>query len=127
MARIEGTRMSLSPLRADNRGAVTRGAPFTRSFYQWLGQPPLEPDTAQARQYYATIMQLIDKGGWTRGEWAGLRRLERRWRARLDGQDKRWILFGTHAGRLDRDVEMALRPQADPDWVRPLARGETGE
>lgn len=123
---MEQRRVPLIPLRKDNRGKAPRGAPFTRTFYQFLGEPPLEPDMDAARGYYAKIQQLVDRGNWTRGEWAGLRRLERRWRARLDGQDRRWLLYGTRAGRLDRDVENALRPDPHPEWARPLGRGETG-
>lgn len=116
----------LTPARNDQRGLAPRRPKYTRTFYAYLPPAPTTPDAAAARAYWRATCQLLDKGGWTRGEWAGLRRLEKRWRRRVDGDDARWNVVGAKPGRLVSELESALKPPTDPSWDRPLAKGEIG-
>lgn len=113
------------PIR-DRRGLAPRRPRYSRSFYALLGIAPTTASRDEARVYYAAILRAIDHGGWTRGEWAGLRRLETRWRRRVDGDDTRWTIVGAKSGRLPAELEEALKPVPDPAYARPLATGETG-
>lgn len=57
---------------------------------------------------------------WTRSERAGLQRLEKRWRRRALGYDKRWLVAGLKIGRLPRETEDAIAPRKrrpDPAWT----------
>lgn len=118
-----------APLRADNRGLAPRQPDYSRAYYAHLPPSPDPQDTSleTARRYYAAICRCLDIGGWTRGEWGGLRRMERRWRRRVDGEDARWAIVGAKAGRLPKELEASFREAAAPAWVVPLDRGETGE
>lgn len=114
--------------RADKRGLVPRRANRTRGYYAFLPMPPTGNSLIAARTYYGAICLAIDHAGWTRGEWAGLRRLERRWRARVNGEDARWSIVGAKPGRLVSDLERAFKPaSAHPEWTRPLEKGEVGD
>lgn len=100
------------PRRRPNR---TRRA-YSSQFYAHLGPPPDRIDLPLARLYWMKIIDLIDRGGWGRNERTVLRRLAERWRKRMLGEDHRWLLAGTKAGRLPRDIEQALRPAPLPGW-----------
>lgn len=113
----------ITPLRRDNRGKAPRRALYSRTFYQFLPTAPRAPDREQARVYLQAIHKLIERGGWTRAEWAGIRRLERRWARRVAGEDARWEVVGAKAGRLVRELEDALKPLPDPAWSAPLKKG----
>jgi hypothetical protein len=116
----------LAPIR-DRRGLTPRRPHYSRTFYNELGRAPTTASRDEARVYYAAINRALDKGGWSRGEWAGLRRLEKRWRRRVDGDDTRWTIVGAKSGRLPAELEAALKPLPDPVYARPLEKGETGE
>lgn len=114
----------LSPLRDDKRGRVPRRPHYSRTFYQFLPTPPSTPDIGKARAYLGAINRLVDKGGWTRGEWVGLRRLQKRWERRVSGEDPRWTMVGAKSGRLPSVIEQALRPEPDPIFAAPLKGGK---
>lgn len=111
----------LTALRHEGRGTGPRLPWYSAAYYAYLGSAPTGTDPTQARTYYRAICHQLDKGGWTRSEWTGLRRLEQRWRRRVDGQDARWALFGAKAGRLVKELEDALRPAVSPEWAMPLS------
>lgn len=60
---------------------------------------------------------------WTRSERRVLAELEKRWRHRYLGYDKRWLLRGTHAGRLPRELEREISTARErrkhPEWEDP--------
>lgn len=104
----------MSPLRDDKRGRVPRKPHYSRTFYQFLPPPPSVPDKLQARVYLSAVEKLVNRGGWTRAEWVGLRRLQKRWQRRVDGDDLRWNMVGSKSGRLPAAIEQALRPEPHP-------------
>lgn len=104
----------LTPLRDDQRGKAPRRARYSRTFYQFLPPPPTVPDKQAARVFLAAVYKAIDRGGWTRAEWGGLRRLQTRWERRVAGDDLRWNIVGSKSGRLPSALEQALKPEPHP-------------
>ena len=118
----------------DVPGACTCGGITPARFYAELPAAPVGADLAGARAYHMAIMELLDRddqtergdpGKFTRAERGNLQRLERRWRARVTGTDRRWVMFGAKPGRLPADIEGSLRPAPSDTWERKLLRGET--
>lgn len=89
---------------------------YTRSYYRYLPMAPVLPSLDAARGHWLAICALIDRGGWTHDEWTGLHRLEKRWRARAHGEDRRWLTVGSQPGRLDRQLEATFKPPEHPAW-----------
>lgn len=128
---------SADPLRAPRpprKPVAGRRPMYSASFYADLGPAPTEPDLVRARLYWLRIIEVTDREDacWTRNERISLRRLERVWRRRMLGEDRRWMLVGTRAGRLEPALEEAVRPAA-AGWgeqfkiVRPAEHGKTTE
>lgn len=55
-------------------------------------------DTAGATQFLLRIEAAIAGGGWTRQERNGLKRLRRKWRAKVDGTDGWFNMAGNPYG-----------------------------
>lgn len=72
------------------------------AFSHIVGDPvQLGPgDVVGARTKLDAIMRAIDKGGWTRNEWARLHRMRKTWQARADGLDMRFNTVGNRQGGL---------------------------
>lgn len=109
-------------LRRD-RLSVPRAPNRSARYYARLPADPTRPYTiAKAAAYLASIMAVIESppedGPWTKTELVNLYRLARRWRHRAEGRDARWLLVGSHAGRLAAPVERALQPPPDPAWEK---------
>jgi len=103
-------------------------------FYAELPDVPAGADLDAARRYHVQIMALLDRDDqtprgdpakYTRAERGNLQRLERRWRARVTGADRRWVIYGAKAGRLPTAIEESLRAAPADTWERKLLRGET--
>lgn len=90
----------------------TGGQRGRASYWSDLGDPPIcEPgETTAARLFYRRILSVLDQGGWTGSERAALCVLAKRWLARAEGRDGRFMEVGTvGAGRLPRDVERRIK------------------
>lgn len=88
----------------------------TARYYAELGPAPTTPDRGAAADYHAAILTLLERDGWTHQERTNLQRLEQRWARRASGEDLRWALVGSKAGRLPKAKEQMLKPPADPAW-----------
>jgi hypothetical protein len=93
-------------------------APTNRA-YARLGPAPRHPDRQAAIDYHQRIVDELqadaarpadDPERLTHTERTNLLRVEKRWRARAAGTDRRWLLVGTRSGRIARDLETATRP-----------------
>lgn len=105
------------PLRLPGRSALT--AARTAPYYGELPPQPLDPDYDAAVKYLAAVVVILnrdaalrrtDPGKLTRNQRQNLLRIERRWRRRCDGLDRRWTMAGSAPGRLPRPKEKTLRP-----------------
>jgi hypothetical protein len=65
-------------------------------------------DVHQAGVYWRRVVRLLERR-WSHSDTVQLRRLERKWRERMQGKDARFMVAGTRAGRLTRPVEQTLR------------------
>ena len=90
--------------------AVKRGRRRS-SFLAELGPAPVcaPGDHQSARAYLLRVVSLIERGGWSASECAGLHVLAKRWRRRASGQDARFNLVGNRTGRLPRTLEARLK------------------
>lgn len=88
----------------------------TARFYTDLGELPTSNAREAAIDFHARILTVMEMPGWTHQERTNLQRLEKKWGARARGEDERWALVGSKAGRLPKATEQQLRPPADPEW-----------
>lgn len=102
------------PDRRRQRGRVQ--TLYTRSYYRYLPMAPVLPSQEAARGHWQAICTLVDRGGWTHDEWTGLNRLEKRWRSRAHGEDRRWLTVGSQPGRLIRPLEATFKPTPHEAW-----------
>ena len=112
----------------DREERRARGGRWSAAYWPMLGggAPLCSPgDTTSAKAFLLKLESAIDRGGWTRNEWAHLHELHRVWSARAYGDDPRFNLVGNRAGRLDREVEKNIKRRkkqvALGAWLR-LAR-----
>ena len=101
------------PLPAVDRSEIEEraaGRRYRHAYYTIVGDPPqLAPgDREGARAFLRRIEEAIERGGWTRWEWARLYRMRQRWRDRAEGRDPRFELAGTKPGRLPRKIETQI-------------------
>lgn len=122
----------MPPLRKDRRRPESVAPMFSSRVYEVLGPPPRGTNPNDAKQYHTLIVDLlayddlpISTGKFSRSERQGLQRLERRWRRRADGKDRRWNLVGARAGRLYKELEAQTRPDPDPAWEDPNGTPDT--
>lgn len=90
----------------------TGGQRGKATYWSMIGKSPeCEPgDTTSALIYYRRIMNAIDSGGWSTVERAALHVLAKRWLARAQGKDARFMEVGTRgAGRLPSNIEAKIR------------------
>jgi hypothetical protein len=83
----------------------------TARYYDVIGHAPVcrPGEIGMARVYLAKIMKAIEIGGWTRGEYLGLKRLQYVWEPRATGRDVRFMIVGTYPHRLTMAQERRIR------------------
>jgi hypothetical protein len=112
-------RLAAAPLRTRRHAPWTRRANGSAAFYAELGPTPSVPDLAAARAYHVRVLELVERGGWTKIEMMNLKRLEKRWKRRAMGEDGRWLLVGEAGGRLSKEREAATGRTPSPHWTEP--------
>lgn len=93
---------------SDREEREARGKDLSAAYRYILGPTPkcLPSDHLTAKIYLTRIEQAVEQGGWTRSEWARLRALRAKWKARAGGRDPRFNLVGNKVGGL-RKIETA--------------------
>lgn len=66
-------------------------------------------DQTAARLYLSRIQQAIAQGGWTTSERNNLYALRKKWRARAEGRDMRFVLVGNAQGWQSTDTLLKTR------------------
>lgn len=74
----------------------------TMAFWPDVGPPPAcgPGEIEIARGYLWKIRRALDRGGWSHSEYVYLWGLEKTWARRASGEDGRFMIAGTKAGRL---------------------------
>lgn len=99
------------PAEYADREERAAGRKLKSAFWVITGErPDLAPgDRVGAAMFLDRIRVALERGKWTRNEWARLYELERIWRARAEGRDPRFEVAGTRPGRLSRATEQQIR------------------
>jgi hypothetical protein len=104
--------------RAGQEGLIARlGLPLApvrrakASFWHELGPPPeCRPgEFDKAKIFERRVMELLDRGGWPKVEYITLRKLAVKWGRRARGEDFRFVIAGTAAGRLPKELDQDVR------------------
>ncbi len=103
------------PIEEADAGERAVGRRLRCAFWTLTGETPhlLPGDTSGARMFLGRITAAIERGGWTRNEWTTLYEMERKWRARAEGRDPRFMAAGTKPGRLKKPEEQKVRIARD--------------
>lgn len=81
------------------------GHRWRSGYVSFIGERPIcnPGDHTAAQLYWYRITQALDMEGWSPSERTRLRALERKWKARKDGQDARFEIMGNVSGGPDPD------------------------
>ena len=96
---------------ADKEEREAYGRNLPAAYRYLIGPAPkcLPSDLVTARAYLTRIEQACEVGGWTRSEWARLKRLRSKWRARAGGLDARFNIVGNKTAGLNRQDTANVR------------------
>lgn len=86
-----------------------------------VGPTPTAGGILAARAYHQRLMAVLNTrpSPLPRPVRHALQKRERKWRARAEGSDKRWLAVGSQPGRLARFLEAELSP-LDPTYHQPV-------
>lgn len=99
---------------SDQEERVQSG-PRPPAYAHLLNIPVCSPDDRKvARSVLAQIEGTIDRGGWTRNERTRLYRMRNKWRARAEGKDPYYRVFGNR-----HVLPTRTRPE-DKEWYEVL-------
>lgn len=86
--------------REERKHLTAQGVDLAPRWREVIGQTPVleAGDVAGAAQFLARIEKAVADGGWTKQERNGLKRLRRKWRAKVDGKDEWFRTIGNPYG-----------------------------
>lgn len=81
-------------------GKAPYGIPLRAAFYQYLPEAPKGRFAGRddAARYVLEINRVIEMQQWSAQERERLRQLQRKWTARAEGRDARYLVLGTQGG-----------------------------
>lgn len=91
-------------------GGATGGT-WRRTYVSEVGETPTLQggDHEGARSYLTLIEGLIERGGWTKSENAGLHKLKRKWKLRAEGWDPVFEVMGNPQGEKGKGMTVEQR------------------